>query len=169
MIISNVKDFRPDFHEFLLSLTQNSDSLRTSRPWHPFSFCKRTSTHAPKRVFCNRSSLYLHNRNCISTSDHVSHHSSCHELSQSRTTISSWTSKWLFDRAQLGCAAWFWNESARSNIGALSPVHRKEQKKVSKLEAQIPYFSARKQQEEVDKIQNQIDAIWEKARSSRGF
>ena len=38
--------------------------------------------------------------------------------------------------------------------------------KVDKLEAQIPYFDARKDQNEVDRIQNKIWGILEKAKAS---
>lgn len=40
---------------------------------------------------------------------------------------------------------------------------------MTKLEAQIPYFEARKLTDDVEKINGQIQAIWEKARSSRDF
>jgi len=43
---------------------------------------------------------------------------------------------------------------------------RKDAKKVSKLEAQIPYHEGRGNKDEVDKIKEQIDAIWEKAREA---
>ena len=43
---------------------------------------------------------------------------------------------------------------------------RKDQKKVTKLEAQIPYHEGRGNKEEVVKIKEQIDAIWAKARES---
>lgn len=46
----------------------------------------------------------------------------------------------------------------------LSVPCRKDAKKVSKLEAQIPYHEGRGNQEEVAKIKEQIEAIWEKAR-----
>ena len=42
--------------------------------------------------------------------------------------------------------------------------HRKDQKKVTKLEAQIPYHEGRGNVEEVNKIKQQIEAIWAKAR-----
>jgi hypothetical protein len=45
-------------------------------------------------------------------------------------------------------------------------LRRKDAKKVSKLEAQIPYHEGRGNQEEVAKIKEQIEAIWEKARES---
>ena len=46
------------------------------------------------------------------------------------------------------------------------PVDRKEQKKVTKLEAQIPYHVGRGEKEEADKIQQKIDAIWAKAKEA---
>ena len=45
-------------------------------------------------------------------------------------------------------------------------LYRKDAKKVSKLEAQIPYHEGRGNQEEVAKIKEQIEAIWEKAREA---
>jgi hypothetical protein len=44
--------------------------------------------------------------------------------------------------------------------------HRKDAKKVSKLEAQIPYHQGRGNTEEVEKIKEQIEAIWEKTREA---
>lgn len=44
--------------------------------------------------------------------------------------------------------------------------HRKDAKKVSKLEAQIPYHEGRGNKEEVAKIKEQIDAIWAKTREA---
>ena len=41
--------------------------------------------------------------------------------------------------------------------------NRKDQKKVSKLEAQIPYHEGRGNKEEVDKIKEQVKDIWAKA------
>lgn len=46
------------------------------------------------------------------------------------------------------------------------PLSRKDQKKVTKLEAQIPYHEGRGNKEEVTKIKEQIAAIWEKAREA---
>lgn len=43
---------------------------------------------------------------------------------------------------------------------------RKDAKKVSKLEAQIPYHEGRGNKEEVEKIKEQVEAIWEKAREA---
>jgi enamine deaminase RidA (YjgF/YER057c/UK114 family) len=49
----------------------------------------------------------------------------------------------------------------------IQPYHnRKDAKKVSKLEAQIPYHEGRGNKEEVAKIKEQIDAIWEKTREA---
>jgi hypothetical protein len=43
-------------------------------------------------------------------------------------------------------------------------AHRKDLKKVTKLEAQIPYHEGRGNKDEVVKIQEQIQNIWQKAR-----
>jgi hypothetical protein len=43
---------------------------------------------------------------------------------------------------------------------------RKDAKKVSKLEAQIPYHEGRGNKDEVEKIKAQVAAIWEKAKES---
>jgi len=45
-------------------------------------------------------------------------------------------------------------------------LSKKDQKKVAKLESQIPYHEGRGNQEEVDKIKEQIGAIWTKAREA---
>ena len=45
-------------------------------------------------------------------------------------------------------------------------IHRKDQKKVSKLEAQIPYHQGRGNMEEVEKIKEQVAGIWQKAREA---
>lgn len=45
-------------------------------------------------------------------------------------------------------------------------THRKDAKKVSKLEAQIPYHEGRGNKEEVEKIKAQVAAIWEKTREA---
>lgn len=44
--------------------------------------------------------------------------------------------------------------------------YRKDQKKVTKLEAQIPYHEGRGNKEEVEKINQQVAAIWAKAREA---
>jgi hypothetical protein len=44
--------------------------------------------------------------------------------------------------------------------------YRKDQKKVQKLEAQIPYHEGRGNKEEVVKIKEQIAGIWEKAKEA---
>ena len=44
--------------------------------------------------------------------------------------------------------------------------YRKDAKKVSKLEAQIPYHEGRGNKEEVEKIKEQVAEIWEKAREA---
>lgn len=43
---------------------------------------------------------------------------------------------------------------------------RKDQKKVTKLEAQIPYHEGRGNKDEVTKIKEQIESIWEKTRQA---
>jgi hypothetical protein len=48
----------------------------------------------------------------------------------------------------------------------LVATYRKDQKKVSKLEAQIPYHQGRGNMEEVEKIKQQVAGIWEKAREA---
>jgi hypothetical protein len=45
-------------------------------------------------------------------------------------------------------------------------MYRKDLKKVTKLEAQIPYHEGRGNKEEVEKIKEQIAGIWEKAKES---
>lgn len=50
------------------------------------------------------------------------------------------------------------------NTHTSSLSYRKDAKKVSKLEAQIPYHEGRGNLEEVTKIKEQVEAIWEKAR-----
>ena len=47
-----------------------------------------------------------------------------------------------------------------------SPNNRKDAKKVSKLEAQIPYHEGRGNKDEVEKIKQQVADIWEKAREA---
>ena len=49
---------------------------------------------------------------------------------------------------------------------SFSLQNRKDQKKVDKLLAQIPYHEGRGNKEEVEKIRNQIDSIWEKTREA---
>jgi hypothetical protein len=46
------------------------------------------------------------------------------------------------------------------------PISRKDQKKVDKLTATIPYHEGRGNKEEVEKIKQQIDDIWKKAREA---
>ena len=61
---------------------------------------------------------------------------------------------------------------SHSNIHALLPLlsiskqYRKDQKKVDKLTAQIPYHEGRGNKEEVEKIKAQVDAIWAKTREA---
>lgn len=45
-------------------------------------------------------------------------------------------------------------------------LNKKDQKKVSKLEAQIPYHEGRGNKEEVEKIKEQIALIWEKTKEA---
>jgi hypothetical protein len=45
-------------------------------------------------------------------------------------------------------------------------VFRKDAKKVSKLEAQIPYHEGRGNKEEVEKIKEQVAAIWVKTKEA---
>eukprot|EP00591_Stephanopyxis_turris_P003064 CAMPEP_0195507360 /NCGR_PEP_ID=MMETSP0794_2-20130614/831_1 /TAXON_ID=515487 /ORGANISM="Stephanopyxis turris, Strain CCMP 815" /LENGTH=63 /DNA_ID=CAMNT_0040634017 /DNA_START=119 /DNA_END=310 /DNA_ORIENTATION=- len=45
-------------------------------------------------------------------------------------------------------------------------LNKKDLKKVTKLEAQIPYYEGRNQKEEVEKIKQQIEAIWVKTREA---
>ena len=49
---------------------------------------------------------------------------------------------------------------------SLLAVDRKDQKKVTKLEAQIPYHEGRGEKEEAEKIRQKIDAIWAKAKEA---
>jgi hypothetical protein len=53
------------------------------------------------------------------------------------------------------------NSIANSNF-----VHRKDQKKVDKLTAMIPYHEGRRNDEEVAKIKQQIEDIWQKTREA---
>ncbi|KAL3816933.1 hypothetical protein ACHAXA_009793 [Cyclostephanos tholiformis] len=46
-------------------------------------------------------------------------------------------------------------------------LSKKDQKKVDKLEAQIPYHEGRGNLEEVTKIKDQVASIWEKAREAQ--
>ena len=48
-----------------------------------------------------------------------------------------------------------------------SKLYRKEQKKVDKLSAQIPYHEGRGETEEVTKIKGKIDTIWAKAKEAQ--
>ena len=45
-------------------------------------------------------------------------------------------------------------------------LSKKDQKKVDKLEAQIPYHEGRGNKEEVEKIKEQVAAIWAKTREA---
>ena len=44
--------------------------------------------------------------------------------------------------------------------------NRKDAKKVTKLESQIPYHAGRGNNDEVEKIKGQIEAIWQKTRDA---
>ncbi|EJK53522.1 hypothetical protein THAOC_27029 [Thalassiosira oceanica] len=44
---------------------------------------------------------------------------------------------------------------------------RKDQKKVDKLTAQIPYHEGRGNKDEVTKIKEQVESIWQKARDAQ--
>lgn len=46
-------------------------------------------------------------------------------------------------------------------------LSKKEQKKVDKLSAQIPYHEGRSEAEQVTKIRGRIDAIWAKAKEAQ--
>jgi hypothetical protein len=58
-------------------------------------------------------------------------------------------------------AASYWHRQLQLTPFA---IFRKDQKKVTKLEAQIPYHEGRGNKEEVEKIKEQIAGIWEKAK-----
>eukprot|EP00553_Chaetoceros_curvisetus_P007953 CAMPEP_0204616976 /NCGR_PEP_ID=MMETSP0717-20131115/4086_1 /ASSEMBLY_ACC=CAM_ASM_000666 /TAXON_ID=230516 /ORGANISM="Chaetoceros curvisetus" /LENGTH=59 /DNA_ID=CAMNT_0051630383 /DNA_START=120 /DNA_END=299 /DNA_ORIENTATION=- len=45
-------------------------------------------------------------------------------------------------------------------------LSKKDKKKVTKLESMIPYHEGRKNDAEVAKIKEQIEAIWQKAREA---
>eukprot|EP00557_Chaetoceros_sp_GSL56_P010332 CAMPEP_0176478354 /NCGR_PEP_ID=MMETSP0200_2-20121128/1139_1 /TAXON_ID=947934 /ORGANISM="Chaetoceros sp., Strain GSL56" /LENGTH=62 /DNA_ID=CAMNT_0017874281 /DNA_START=87 /DNA_END=275 /DNA_ORIENTATION=- len=45
-------------------------------------------------------------------------------------------------------------------------LNKKDQKKVDKLTAMIPYHEGRGNKEEVEKIKQQIDDIWQKAKEA---
>jgi len=45
-------------------------------------------------------------------------------------------------------------------------LSKKDLKKVTKLEAQIPYHEGRGNKEEVTKIKNTVEAIWDKTREA---
>ena len=55
---------------------------------------------------------------------------------------------------------------ASHRLFVISNYHRKDQKKVSKLEAQIPYHQGRGNTAEVDKIKEQVASIWTKTREA---
>ena len=44
--------------------------------------------------------------------------------------------------------------------------YRKDKKKVDKLQSQIPYHEGRGNKEEVEKIKEQIEEIWERTREA---
>jgi len=45
-------------------------------------------------------------------------------------------------------------------------INRKDQKKVDKLTAMIPYHEGRQNKEEVSKIKEKVDSIWQKTREA---
>lgn len=45
-------------------------------------------------------------------------------------------------------------------------LSKKDQKKVTKLESQIPYHEGRGNKDEVQKIKDQIEKIWQKTREA---
>eukprot|EP00554_Chaetoceros_debilis_P006229 CAMPEP_0194075284 /NCGR_PEP_ID=MMETSP0149-20130528/2323_1 /TAXON_ID=122233 /ORGANISM="Chaetoceros debilis, Strain MM31A-1" /LENGTH=59 /DNA_ID=CAMNT_0038755715 /DNA_START=75 /DNA_END=254 /DNA_ORIENTATION=- len=45
-------------------------------------------------------------------------------------------------------------------------LNKKDKKKVTKLEAMIPYHEGRKNDAEVAKLKEQVAAIWEKAKEA---
>ena len=51
-------------------------------------------------------------------------------------------------------------------LGFSFPPHRKDKKKVDKLEAMIPYHEGRRNTEEVEKIKQQVEEIWQKTREA---
>jgi len=53
------------------------------------------------------------------------------------------------------------------NFNPQLEYRRKDQKKVDKLTAQVPYHEGRGNKEEVTKIKEQVDAIWQKARDAQ--
>lgn len=57
-------------------------------------------------------------------------------------------------------------ERTSQRITTRLAANRKDKKKVSKLESSIPYHEGRGNKEEVEKIKEQIAAIWEKAREA---
>eukprot|EP00970_Alexandrium_tamarense_P010897 scaffold2273_cov209-Alexandrium_tamarense.AAC.6 len=59
------------------------------------------------------------------------------------------------------------NPLASPSSSSHSPRNnRKDQKKVDKLEAQIPYHEGRGNLDEVTKIKDQVEAIWAKAKEA---
>lgn len=46
---------------------------------------------------------------------------------------------------------------------------KKDKKKVAKLEAQIPYYEGRRENEEADKIRQRVAEIVSKAKVAQGF
>jgi len=45
-------------------------------------------------------------------------------------------------------------------------LNRKDNKKVTKLTSQVPYHEGRGEKEEVEKIKQQIETIWQKTRDA---
>jgi len=48
-------------------------------------------------------------------------------------------------------------------------LSKKDQKKVDKLTAMIPYHEGRQHAEEVGKIKEKVDAIWQKAKEAHMY
>eukprot|EP00520_Triparma_pacifica_P012018 CAMPEP_0118632228 /NCGR_PEP_ID=MMETSP0785-20121206/327_1 /TAXON_ID=91992 /ORGANISM="Bolidomonas pacifica, Strain CCMP 1866" /LENGTH=63 /DNA_ID=CAMNT_0006522973 /DNA_START=247 /DNA_END=438 /DNA_ORIENTATION=+ len=48
-------------------------------------------------------------------------------------------------------------------------LSKKDAKKVKKLEAQIPYYEGRRENEEAEKIRQQVTAIIDRAKAEQGF
>lgn len=55
---------------------------------------------------------------------------------------------------------------AKKRIVEDATLSKKDAKKVSKLESQIPYHEARGSKDEVQKIKDQVEKIWTKTREA---
>eukprot|EP00547_Thalassionema_nitzschioides_P001415 CAMPEP_0194202316 /NCGR_PEP_ID=MMETSP0156-20130528/2380_1 /TAXON_ID=33649 /ORGANISM="Thalassionema nitzschioides, Strain L26-B" /LENGTH=63 /DNA_ID=CAMNT_0038927783 /DNA_START=94 /DNA_END=285 /DNA_ORIENTATION=- len=56
-------------------------------------------------------------------------------------------------------------KSKKQTEDVVFTLNKKDQKKVDKLEAQIPYHEARKEEDHIAKLRKQINGIWEKAKA----